>query len=94
MMEELVKEIRLDIKEMLQRQAIMEEKMANHAKDMAEFKSSSETIVKSVEIDTENKLKSIRSKLDPIYKWHIGAKWALGAIITVGSLIAMYGKLF
>lgn len=82
-MEDIIKEIRQDIKDMLQAQARMEERMKNHAEDMHDFKQSSEL-----------KIKKVEEKLEPIYKWHIGAKWAIGAALTIGSLLTVYFRLF
>lgn len=92
-MDDLLKEIRMDIKEMLQRQARMEERMSNHGEEMHQFKEETREKIDEVEEDANRKWVAIKEKLDPIYKWHIGAKWGLAAIMTVGSIISVYMRL-
>jgi hypothetical protein len=79
---EMLQEIRSDIKEMLQNQARMEERMTSHSEEMKVHKE-----------EVKEDFEEIRSQIQPVIKTYVGIKWLIGAIlfiVPVASLFVRY----
>lgn len=78
---EMLQEIRSDIKEMLQNQARMEERMKAHSEEMHEHK-------REVKEDFEE----IRAQVRPVLKAYGGIKWLVGAILIAIPIATFIAK--
>jgi hypothetical protein len=93
-MEQLLAEMREDIKEILTSQARIEERMRAHAQEMHEHKEENKIDMAALKAETTLQIQHVEEKMQPILKSYNGAKWALGAVFTVSGLLAAYSKFF
>ena len=81
-MEDIIKEIRQDMKTVLMNQARMQEKMSNHSEEMHEHKES-----------TAKEFEGVQKQIDPMLKAFQGIKWMVGAILISIPIVSLYLKL-
>lgn len=91
-MEELVKEMREDIKAILTSQARIEERMRAHSEEMHEHKEKVDADIKELKIETKLQIQGVQEKMSPLLRSYNGAKWSIGAFLTVGAIAAAYAK--
>lgn len=92
-MEDLVKEMREDIKQILTSQARIEERMRAHSEEMHEHKENVDADIKELRIETKLQIQDVAEKMTPLLRSYNGAKWAMGAALTASALAAAYAKL-
>lgn len=70
----------------------MEEKLDKIAEDIFEMKLDLREHMRRTEVN-ESQLNEYRRQLEPMWKAYIGAKWSVGAIVTVLTILSMWFKL-
>jgi hypothetical protein len=78
-MDDLLKEMRADIKTILINQATMAEKQSNHSEEMHEHK-----------LECDSRFTAIRKELLPLKKVYWGMAFVVGAIPVAATLLKLF----